>query len=76
MIGWSVAAIAGQGAGGVAGGESETGRHVQYRRPDLRQRVHGAAARLNGFRWCAPNPRLTRISHHNLPGDQGRVGRQ
>ena len=39
------AAVTGQAPGGVAGEEPETGGHVQYRRPHLRQRLHGAAKR-------------------------------
>ncbi len=49
------AAIARQGTGGVTGGRPEAGRHIQYRRPDLRQRLHRAAARVSSTATVAPS---------------------
>ncbi len=44
MIGWSALQLLGKAPAETAGEESAGGRDVQYRRSDLRQRLHGAAA--------------------------------
>ena len=43
MIGWSALQLLGKAPAELQVKESEAGRHVQHRRPHLRQRLHGAA---------------------------------
>ena len=67
MIGWSAPSVAGKSACRIAGEGPQAGRHVQHRRPHLRQRVHRCCGRRAKARVPLPLPSSPRASLDRRP---------